>query len=117
MSDYKVERAEPTVPAPPESYPDYVSAPIQSMHRDLFLQYFNLAFDVGTYFQEKRHEEPVVYLHPEDLINRLDLGLQEHADGQNSYKDIASLMSLIRDVIYYSPQLSHPYYMFQLATG
>ena len=119
MRDYKVARAEPTVPDPPETYPDYVSAPIESMHRDLFQQYFKLVLEVGTYFQGKRHEEPVVYVPPEELVHRLDLGLDETAPGDcaSCCKSVESLMSIVRDVIHYSPQLGHPYYMIQLSTG
>ena len=117
MSNFKVERAEPTVPDPPESYPAYVSAPIESMHRSLFRQYFNLVFAMGTYFQGKRHEEPVFYAGPEELMDALDLDLDDSVPqgGGSCYKSIESLMNIIRDVIHYSPQLGHPYFMFQLA--
>ena len=119
ISNYKVERAEPTVPDPPESYPAYVSAPIESMHRALFRQYFNLVFAVGTYFQGKRHEEPVVYVAPEDLLATLDLELEDivSEDEGRYYESTEALMNIIRDIMHYSPQLSHPYYMFQLVSG
>ena len=119
MAEYEVDRVEPVIPDPPESYPDYVSAPIESMHRELFVEYFKLTYSVGTYFQEKRDEAPYNFREPEKLLKSFDFTLKDTGDGDgpSGYKDVTTLINIVRDIMYFSPHLGHPYFIFQLCTG
>ncbi|CAG7786760.1 unnamed protein product [Allacma fusca] len=109
----------PVVPPRPSKFPDYVSAPIKSMHLELFQRYFKLALELGTYFQDRREETPFHFLTPENLMKKFSFSLvQEETGGKNgTFKSVDSIMEIVRDVIAYSARLAHPYYIFQLISG
>ncbi|CAG7828912.1 unnamed protein product [Allacma fusca] len=109
----------PEVPPRPLKYPDYVSAPIKSMHLELFQRYFKTALELGTYFQDRREESPFHFRTPENLLKKFSFSLvEEETGGENgTFMSVDSIMEIVRGVIFYSARLAHPYYIFQLISG
>ncbi|CAG7734748.1 unnamed protein product [Allacma fusca] len=110
---------EPEVPPRPLRYPDYVSAPIKSMHLELFQRYFETALELGTYFQDRREESPFHFRSPEDLLKKFSFSLvEEETGGENgAFMSVDRIMEIVRGVIFYSARIAHPYYIFHLRAG
>ena len=101
----------PRVPMPPATYPYFVTAPIEELHKDFYVKVFQLLLKKGLFFQTKRRDPALRFRKPDTLAKliNLDLGNEQMSQVQ--------LLQEFEKVIQYSPHYGHPIWLFQLTAG
>ncbi|CAG7731203.1 unnamed protein product [Allacma fusca] len=96
------------IPKAPQTYSDFVSAPIESLHKTFFTDFFDAVLENGTYFQNSRkNETPAHFETPEDLLKKFDFSLSSPSGTMKENE--AALLEIFSSIIKYSVHLGHPY--------
>ncbi|CAG7723111.1 unnamed protein product [Allacma fusca] len=100
------------IPKAPQTYSDFVSAPIESLHKNFFTDFFEAVLEKGTYFQNSRkNETPAHFESPEDLLKKFDFSLSSPSGTMKENE--AALLEIFNRIIKYSVHLGHPYDNYQ----
>ena len=101
----------PQIPMPPTTYPAFVTAPIEELHKDFYVKVFQLFLKKGLFFQNKRNDPALRFRTPEEIAELMNLELGKEALSQ------VELLEDFEKVIHYTPHYGHPMWIFQLMAG
>jgi len=99
------------VPPPPTQFPSFVSAPIAGLHKQFYVDLFQLFLKKGLFFQNKRKDPPTRFRQPDQLLHLMDLTLGDEGLSQTD------LLKEFERTIDYTPHFGHPFFVLQLMGG